>query len=196
MIGSRLDDAAELPSNAIDRDSPSIHDMMRHIPGFAKAGADARAYANRGRTVRGTSVGPAVKNATGKDSAGRALSQGQRAYFAGSRARDAQGNLLRLFHGSRTDVFTEFDLYEGVWLTGDKDYAQRYAQLRRGVSELEDQIYSDESFRMFEVYANITRPVDIGEINGPLTEEKVRELARSLGTPYAQLQGIASHYMG
>ncbi len=196
MIGSRLDDAAELPSNAIDRDSPSIHDMMRHIPGFAKAGADARAYANRGRTVRGTSVGPAVKNATGKDSAGRALSQRQRAYFAGSRARDAQGNLLRLFHGSRTDVFTEFDLYEGVWLTGDKDYAQRYAQLRRGVSELEDQIYSDESFRMFEVYANITRPVDIGEINGPLTEEKVRELARSLGTPYAQLQGIASHYMG
>ena len=65
MIGSRLDDAAELLSNAIDRDSPSIHDMMRHIPGFAKAGADARAYANRGRTVRGTSVGPAVKNTTG-----------------------------------------------------------------------------------------------------------------------------------
>ena len=65
MIGYSLDDVAERLSDAIDRDNVFIYDMMREIPGFAKAVADARAYANRGRTVRGTSVGPAVKNTTG-----------------------------------------------------------------------------------------------------------------------------------
>ena len=193
-----LDDVAQTLSNNIDRNTAAIQKMMREIPGFAKAVADARAYANRGKTVRGRSIGTAVENATNKDSFGRTLSKEQQAYFSGSAARDPYGNLLRLFHGSRTDVFTEFDLYEGVWLTEDRNYAKNYADLRSPESEnseLEDQVYSDDRLKIFEVYADIRNPVDLGEINDVLTAGKIRELAKILGVRYNELRGIAKPYM-
>lgn len=193
-----LDDAARVLSDNIDRNTGIIQKMMQDIPGFSKAVDDARAYANRGRTVRGRSIGAAVEHATNKDSFGRTLSKEQQAYFAGSVARDPYGNLLRLFHGSRTDVFTEFDLYEGVWLTEDRNYAKNYADLRSLQSQnisLEDQIYSDDRLKIFEMYADISNPVDLGEINDVLTAGKIRELAKSLGVRYNELRGIAKPYM-
>ena len=185
-------------SDNIDRNTGIIQKMMQDIPGFSKAVDDARAYANRGRILRGRSIGAAVENATNKDSFGRTLSKEQQAYFAGSVARDPYGNLLRLFHGSRTDVFTEFDLYEGVWLTEDRNYAKNYADLRSLQSQnisLEDQIYSDDRLKIFEMYADIRNPVDLGEINDVLTAGKIRELAKSLGVRYNELRGIAKPYM-
>lgn len=193
-----IDEFSKNISEAIDNNNAIIQDMMKEVPGFAKAVADARAYANRGRTLRGRSIGAAVEHATNKDSFGRTLSKEQQAYFAGSVARDPYGNLLRLFHGSRTDVFTEFDLYEGVWLTEDRNYAKNYADLRSLQSQnisLEDQIYSDDRLKIFEMYADISNPVDLGEINDVLTAGKIRELAKILGVRYNELRDIAKPYM-
>ena len=194
--GFSLYDAAEMLSDGIDRGSQMIRDMMDTIPGFAKAVADAKAYANRGETIRGSSEGAVAENATGQDSLHRTLTPEQQAYFARSAARDAEGNLLRLFHGSRTDVFTEFDLYEGVWMTTDMEYARNYAELRGQNSELEERVYTDEGLRVFELYANITNPLELGEINGALTDGKAAELADALGVDYAELKGLVDDYMG
>lgn len=44
-----------------------------------------------------------------KDSEGKALSEGQREYFAESKVRDDEGNLLVVYHGTMSGEFTVFD---------------------------------------------------------------------------------------
>ena len=134
-----------------------------------------------------------------KDSEGNELSKGQAEYFKDSKARDKDGNLLVLYHGSRYEVFTEFDLYEGAWLTPDRDYARVYAERWGGWRGEDDalaaEIYADPRRRIYAAYANITKPLNIGEIDRPLSDEKVRQLAREMGVRYTELKPLADEYM-
>jgi len=80
-----------------------------------------------------------------KDSQGRTLSKGQQEYFKDSQARDENGNLLVMYHGTRKGGFTKFR--DWAYLTANKDYAKRYTDYNTGET-------------MYEVYANITKPFD------------------------------------
>lgn len=140
-----------------------------------------------------------------KDSTGKTLSKGQQEFFKDSKTRDAEGRLLRLYHGSKSQLFTEFDMYQGVWLTPDQRYAEVYADqwhswrddfdVDRPMMLDEADIYADPDYRLYEVYANITKPLDIGEINEPLEAKDVRRIASALGVNVSDLKAIADDYM-
>lgn len=61
-----------------------------------------------------------------RDSTGRVLSNNQQEYFKDSKARDEEGNLLTLYHGTRFAGFTEFKTDRGVWLTTSRADADSY----------------------------------------------------------------------
>lgn len=152
---------------------------------------------------------PDIRYSLSEDSDGNQLTTEQKDFFKESKVRDQNGNLSVLYHGSRSEAFTEFDLYEGVWLTTDPRYAEVYAgqwhswrddiapieELRTDLNGLEPEIYSDPDYRMYKMYADIKNPVDVGEVDIWLSDDKVRQLARALGMRYTELKPIADQFM-
>ena len=130
-----------------------------------------------------------------RDSQGNTLSEDQKEYFADSKARDENGSLYVLYHGSRSPVFTEFDLYEGVWLTPDANYAETYADWTDDdLTGLESSVYDDPNSRIYKMYANITNPLDLGEINEDLDSTHIDRLAKQLGVAASKVEDIAYNY--
>ena len=80
------------------------------------------------------------------DSAGNILSVNQSKYFIDSKARDFEGNLLLLYHGTEHtfDTFREDDI---IWVSEDYDDAESYGN------------------NVIEVYVNIKRPFNMGDIS-------------------------------
>lgn len=95
------------------------------------------------------------------DSAGRKLTAQQREYFKDSKARDEQGRLLTLYHGTTAyGEFTKFRrgrsgwLGPGIYLTSDLSYAERYANsMGKGNGHL------------YKLYANATNPLVVHDGN-------------------------------
>ncbi len=141
------------------------------------------------------------------DSDGNTLTNEQSEYFKDSKVRDDEGNLKVMYHGSRSEAFSTFDLYEGVWLTTDPRYAEVYAGqwhswrddlapvARTDLNGLEPEVYSDPDYRVYKMYANIKNPADIGELDIPLSDDKVRQLAMALGIRYNDLKPLADTFM-
>ena len=142
------------------------------------------------------------------DSVGHELSRDQASFFANSKVRTESGALLRVYHGSRSVAFTTFDLYEGVWLTPDRRYAEVYAEdwhnwrddfddaaPREDINGLENEVYDDPDLRVYELYANIENPLDIGEIDVELSDKFLRKLAKAVGEKYSVLKEIAGPYL-
>ena len=132
------------------------------------------------------------------DSEGRKLTEDQLEYFADSKARDKKGNLYVLFHGSRSPLFTEFDTRDGVWLTPDQRYAEVYAEAwnswrgeNKNLTGLEKSVYADPDYRLYKLYANITNPLDLGEINDEFDMEQMNRLAKLLGVPTSRIRSIS-----
>ena len=70
-------------------------------------------------------VKPVVKQKNSdRDSDGRQLSEGQWEYFKDSVVRDADENLLVMYHGTPNVVFTEF--HSGTYFTQNPEYAALY----------------------------------------------------------------------
>ena len=95
------------------------------------------------------------------DSTGRELSAEQKKFFAGSKVVDGNGNLLVMYHG--TTVFgyiTKFKrgkkgwLGPGIYLTSMRADAQRYADAM-----------GEGNGRLYELYANITKPLVVTDGN-------------------------------
>ena len=95
------------------------------------------------------------------DSTGRKLSAEQKKFFAGSKVVDGNGNLLVMYHG--TTVFgyiTKFKrgkkgwLGPGIYLTSKRADAQRYADAM-----------GEGNGRLYELYANITKPLVVTDGN-------------------------------
>lgn len=155
------------------------------------------------------SVEDSTKYSLSSDSEGSKLSTDQQEFFKDSKVVDENGNLQVLYHGSRSEAFSEFDLYEGVWLTSDPRYAEIYAgqwhswrddlapvgEGRTDLNGLEPEVYSDPDYRVYKMYANIKNPADIGELDIPLSDAKVRELAQALGMRYTELKPLADEFM-
>lgn len=96
-----------------------------------------------------------------EDSTGRELTEQQQEYFKDSKARDEQGRLLTLYHGTTAyGEFTKFRrgrsgwLGPGIYLTSDLSYAERYANsMGKGNGHL------------YELYANVTNPLVVHDGN-------------------------------
>ena len=72
-----------------------------------------------------------IRKSTKLDSEGNELSKGQQKFFEESKARDAEGRLLKLYHGTTSAGFTAFDLTRAtngkvIWMTTSLADAQSY----------------------------------------------------------------------
>ena len=100
------------------------------------------------------------------DSEGRKLSDGQAAYFKGSKVTDENGNLKAVYHGSPSD-FNTFSLDYlgtngtaegyGFYFTDSKSIAENYSKGREGQQ-------NGEPGRLFEVYLDIKKPLSDTEV--------------------------------
>ena len=119
-----------------------------------------------------------------EDSEGRHLSEGQQKYFNNSQALDEEGRLLELYHGTEAQAFSVFNT-PGIWVTPDKklatDYAgewnnwrnetEGYGKIKYETNGMEPEVYGDKYLRMYKVYANVTNPVSLGELNRTLPDD-------------------------
>lgn len=135
-----------------------------------------------------------------RDSDGNQLGEDQLEFFENSKARDENGSLYVLYHGSRSPLFTEFDMYEGVWLTPDQRYAEVYAEPwhswrdeDQDLTGLEQSVYADPDYRVYKMYANITNPLDLGEINDEFDRGQMNRLAKLLGVSASRIRSISHH---
>ena len=95
------------------------------------------------------------------DSTGRKLSAEQKKFFAGSKVVDGNGNLLVMYHGTTAfGYITKFKrgkkgwLGPGIYLTSKRSDAQRYADAM-----------GEGNGRLYELYANITKPLVVTDGN-------------------------------
>lgn len=95
------------------------------------------------------------------DSTGRNLSQQQQEYFKDSKVRDEDGNLLVVYHG--TTAYGHITVFKrgkkgwlgpGIYLTSSRSDAQRYADAM-----------GEGNGRLYEMYANITKPLVVTDGN-------------------------------
>ena len=166
-------------------------------------------YADDARKLFTNKPKSGIQYSLTKDTHGNELTKEQQDFFKNAKTVDENGNLKTLYHGSRSEAFSVFDLYEGVWLTTDPRYAEIYAgqwhswrddiapvgEQRTDLNGLEPEVYSDPDYRVYEMYANITNPADIGELDIPLSDSKVRQLAQALGMRYSELKPLADTFM-
>lgn len=106
------------------------------------------------------------------DSDGKLLSDGQRKYFNGTKVVDANGNLLRVYHGSPA-IFTEFSYQfmsrngssegQGIYFTQNKDMAEGYTK---------------KGGQLLEGYLSIKKPLSDSEIT--LTSTEVKRLIQAV----------------
>lgn len=150
-----------------------------------------------------------IRYSVSEDSEGNQLTVEQQKKFENSKVRDANGNLIPLYHGSRNEAFSVFDMEKGVWLATDQRYSEVYADkwhswrdddpdlayTRTDLNGLEPEVYADPDYRVYKVYADIQNPLDVGEIDGYLSDGKVGALARALGVKYSELKAISDNYM-
>lgn len=114
---------------------------------------------SRGKLGRNTKGQELENSSFSFDNKGRKLSKGQQEYFKDSKARDENGNLKVLYHGTPND-FTKFSydklgtngtlLGKGFYLTDDINVAKAYAS-------------KGEKGKVMELYADIKKPLKWGE---------------------------------
>ena len=164
---------AELQKELKVRDSISeaLADTSENgiIPQFKKA-------VNEAKKSRKKASDRASQKASlyGRDSLGNELSEGQIEFFKDSKARDEDGNLLVLYHGTSTEQrITEFKTTEGwrtgLWLTTDHATAVHFAKvteyLERDPSDdtklftKENSASGDGRQGVYELYANVKNPL-------------------------------------
>ncbi len=90
-----------------------------------------------------------------RDSDGNKLSEQQQEYFKDSKVRDADGNLLVMYHGTPNGGFTKFR--SGTYFTQNKAYADVYQG--QGASSLSYKKTADNPYT-YQAYLNITKPFD------------------------------------
>lgn len=110
-----------------------------------------------------------LKYSKSLDSEGNALTENQEAFFAESKARDENGDLMVLYHGTASDfnIFSHSKIGEtgssygyGFYFTDNKDIAKSYGN------------------NMKKVYLNITKP--ISNTNKNITKSQLKILLKQL----------------
>ena len=116
-----------------------------------------------------------------KDSEGRELSAEQSEFFKDSKVRNEAGELSPMYHGTPDGSFTEFKILNlntimsaqgaGYYFT-DKKNAEQYTKavnksVRKGAQK-----------KLYEVYLNITNPMEIRPYERTITKEQFKEVLR------------------
>ena len=125
-------------------------------------------------------VNPSETKFSDRDSLGEELSKEQIEFFKDSKARDEDGNLLVLYHGTSTEQrIAEFKTTEGwrtgLWLTTDHATAVHFAKvteyLERDPSDdtklftKENSTSGDGRQGVYELYANVKNPLIVDAQN-------------------------------
>ena len=58
-------------------------------------------------------------------------------------------------------------------------------------SGLEQSVYADPDYRLYKMYANITNPLNLGEINDDFDRSQMTRLAKLLGVPTSRIRSLA-----
>lgn len=98
------------------------------------------------------------KKFSDRDSVGNQLSEEQQEYFKDSKARDEQGRLLVMYHGTSNGGFTVFDAYgsnfglfgQGLYFTDNPEVAESYTHKGKGNKK-----------QVYKAYLRITNPIDM-----------------------------------
>jgi hypothetical protein len=112
-----------------------------------------------------------------KDNKGRTLSKEQQEKFKNSKARDKEGNLLTLYHGTKSD-FNIFenkksgDNYEGWSYSGKGFY---FTDSVEEAKEFGDYSLGDKETQIKEVYLNITNPFDTSKVYKDVFEDLAKK---------------------
>ena len=129
------------------------------------------------------------------DSDGNKLTAEQREFFENSKIRDADGKLLKMYHGTGAD-FTVFDLAEsgasndhtshiGFWFTPRKSVAENFAEYNAND-------YQGKKARVQEVYLNIVNPKIYAPVDNSARMEELRtendRLREQLAENHAELK--------
>lgn len=116
------------------------------------------------------------------DSDGKKLTKEQAEYFKDSKVRDEDGNLTPVYHGTPTGGFTEFKLPEfmntlmsaqgaGFYFT-DKKNAEQYTKA------VNKSVRNGAEKQLYEVYLNITNPLEIKPNERTITKEQFKDILR------------------
>lgn len=111
-------------------------------------------------------VRPSVVKDSSIDDLNRKLTEQQQKYFKDSVVRDILGRLITMYHGTPNGGFTIFDIDQvlyglfgkGFYHTENPDVGRKYSENRRGNKR-----------QVYEVYMNITNPIDM-DVEGNLSE--------------------------
>lgn len=138
-----------------------------------------QSYSIAGASERESSKVPSKDVRLKRDSTGKELSKGQQEYFKDSKIRDAEGNLLRVYHWTHND-FTVFDRNKigtntnNKWIFGEWFYAtskESFANMYAG------KWYSKEwlEWKVMEWYVDIKNPFMRNDYKGEVALEKLRK---------------------
>ncbi|MGN1306819.1 MAG: hypothetical protein ACI4V3_04055 [Faecousia sp.] len=179
-----------------------LRGLEEAVPGLSEALYEVEAFI-RQTTAQQTETAAHYSEQRGdtslseaSDSEGNRLTKAQRDYFKDSVFRDREGRLLVLYHGSHFKSFSVFELFRGIWMTTDKAYAETYAEFRDESEPLDGEVYTDKDLKLYKLYAKAEHPANLGEIDGKLTEERLRRLAESLHIDYDTLEKFFGYGIG
>ena len=123
------------------------------------------------------------------NSKGKRLSVDQAAFFADSKVRDADGRLQVVYHGTANGgAFTIFDASKlsmssrlsqqggGFYFTDNKSWAREYTKTR---DVFTNRWKRGQNANIFEVYLNITNPLELNGYRRTITDEQVEAIIRS-----------------
>lgn len=119
------------------------------------------------------------------DNQGRTLTKEQQEFFKDSKARDEEGNLLTVYHGTQNGGFTQFKNYS--YFTDNNEVARTYSGSLENITKYTFDSGMRTSIGNYEGYINLTNPfevdlngsnwdeIDISKINIPNIEELLYE---------------------
>jgi hypothetical protein len=135
-----------------------------------------------------------------RNSNGEKLSKEQAEFFKDSKVRDAEGNLLVMYHGTNTPNFTVFDPQKArdktsLFFTSDSDVASSYSRFGRKSRDVDayNLISEDSSAEDFNA---AQERVGGGLRVVKITKEWIQEMQGKASKKAAQLLRIANKYNG
>ena len=216
MVGEYLFTDAEFV-NRLSTEKPHLfkwlYDEIKYLCKVATAGSKEARELEKVKKAFEKAYKESAKSTDTKlslssDDYGHKLTKEQQEFFKDTKTTDHEGNLKVLYHGSRNPLFTEFNTEQGVWLTDDSRYAEVYADMWHswrddiGDAPLEDrhltgnenEVYADEDYRLYKMYANISNPLNLGEIDVEITNKEISKLAKMVSVSKADIQRIVDSY--
>lgn len=137
-----------------------------------------------------------------RDSEGNTLSPAQQKYFAESKVRNAEGNLLLVYHGSPSTDITSFDKSKAgqhtnafndkaIWFTNDENFAEDFSyEFLQGSSSYTYR--RGNKGRVYSGYLNMVNPFDL---TNP-TDEMMAYINEKVGEAEAKkLLDIGNHQL-